>query len=110
MAMNIDRHLEAHAEMFKHLVQGDGDSAEKHSDFYEEYLAVMDLTAEFYLQTVEKVFVNHELPKGEMVHRGKAVDLMAIRRCAIMAGEGEKEDISGRGKTLVGLKPKQKPR
>ena len=103
MAMNIDRHLSAHYEMYKHLVEGDGDSAEKHREFYDEYLAVMDLTAEFYLQTVETVFVNHSLPKGEMMHRDKPVDLMAIRRCAIMAVEGEKDDISGIGQTLAGL-------
>jgi len=103
MAMNIDRHLSAHYDMYKHLVQGDGDSAEKHREFYDEYLAVMDLTAEFYLQTVETVFVNHSLPKGEMMHRDKPVDLMAIRRCAIMAVEGEKDDISGIGQTLAAL-------
>jgi poly(3-hydroxybutyrate) depolymerase len=103
MAMNIDRHLSAHYEMYKHLVQGDGDSAEKHREFYDEYLAVMDLTAEFYLQTVETVFVNHALPKGEMMHRDKPVDLMAIRRCAILAVEGEKDDISGIGQTLAAL-------
>jgi poly(3-hydroxybutyrate) depolymerase len=103
MAMNIDRHLSAHGEMFNHLVDGDGDSAEKHREFYDEYLAVMDLTAEFYLQTVEKVFVNHELPKGEMMHRDKPVDLMAIRNCAIMAIEGERDDISGVGQTLAAL-------
>ncbi len=103
MAMNMDRHLTAHYDMFKHLVEGDGDSAEKHRDFYDEYLAVMDLTAEFYLQTVDKVFVRHELPKGEMMHRDKPVDLMAIRRCAIMAVEGERDDISGVGQTLAAL-------
>ena len=103
MAMNIDRHLTAHYDMFKHLIEGDGDSAEKHRDFYDEYLAVMDLTAEYYLQTVEKVFVRHELPKGEMTHRGKPVDLVAIRRCAIMAVEGENDDISGVGQTLAAL-------
>jgi poly(3-hydroxybutyrate) depolymerase len=103
MAMNMDRHLNAHWEMFQHLVQGDGDSAEKHRDFYDEYLAVMDLTAEFYLQTVETVFVDHLLPKGEMMHRDKPVDLMSIRRCAIMAVEGEKDDISGVGQTLAAL-------
>jgi len=103
MAMNIDRHLTAHWEMFNHLVEGDGDSAEKHRDFYDEYLAVMDLTAEFYLQTVETVFVNHALPKGEMRHRGETVDLTAIRRCAIMAIEGEKDDISGVGQTQAAL-------
>jgi poly(3-hydroxybutyrate) depolymerase len=103
MAMNLDRHLTAHRDMFKHLVQGDGDAAEKHREFYDEYLAVMDLTAEFYLQTVAKVFVDHELPKGEMLHRGDPVDLLAIRRCAIMAVEGEKDDISGVGQTLAAL-------
>ena len=103
MAMNLDRHVTAHNDMFRHLVQGDGDSAEKHRDFYDEYLAVMDMTAEFYLQTVEKVFCTHELPKGEMMHRDKPVELMAIRRCAIMAVEGEKDDISGVGQTLAAL-------
>ena len=103
MSMNMDRHVTAHWDMYKHLVKGDGDSAEKHREFYDEYLAVMDLSAEYYLQTVEKVFVRHELPKGEMMHRDKPVDLMAIRRCAIMAVEGEKDDISGVGQTLASL-------
>lgn len=99
MAMNIDRHVTAHYDMFKHLVSGDGDSAEKHRDFYDEYLAVMDLTAEFYLQTVDTVFVKHSLPKGEMMHRDKPVDLTAIRRVALMTVEGEMDDISGVGQT-----------
>jgi poly(3-hydroxybutyrate) depolymerase len=96
-------HLTAHWDMFRHLVQGDGDSAEKHREFYDEYLAVADLTAEYYLQTVDQVFVRHQLPKGEMMHRDKPVDLAAIRRCAIMAVEGEKDDISGVGQTLAAL-------
>ena len=99
MAMNIDRHLTAHWEMFEHLVEGDGDSADKQRDFYDEYLAVMDMTAEFYLQTVDEVFVKHSLPKGEMTHRGKPVDLTAIRRVALMTVEGERDDISGVGQT-----------
>ncbi len=99
MAMNLDRHVTAHYDMFKHLVRGDGDSAEKHRDFYDEYMAVMDLTAEFYLQTVETVFVEHALPKGTMMHRDKPVDLKAIRRVALMTVEGEKDDISGVGQT-----------
>jgi poly(3-hydroxybutyrate) depolymerase len=99
MAMNIDRHMTAHWDMFSHLVRGDGDSAEKQVDFYDEYLAVMDLTAEFYLQTVDTVFVRHALPKGEMMHRDKLVDLKAIRRCAVMTVEGENDDISGVGQT-----------
>lgn len=104
MAMNIDRHIEAHGEMFSHLVHGDGDSAEKHRDFYDEYLAVMDLTAEFYLQTVDTVFVRHALPKGEMMHRDQPVDLTAIKRCALMTVEGENDDISGVGQTRAAHK------
>jgi poly(3-hydroxybutyrate) depolymerase len=99
MAMNLDRHVNAHLEMFNHLVKGDGDSAEKHRDFYDEYLAVMDLTAEYYMQTVETVFVRHALPKGEMSHRGQPVDPKAIRNCGLLTVEGEKDDISGVGQT-----------
>jgi len=99
MAMNIDRHMTAHWDMFSHLVRGDGDSGEKQRDFYDEYLAVMDLTAEFYLETVDAVFVRHALPKGEFTHRGKLVDLKEIRRCAVMTVEGENDDISGVGQT-----------
>ncbi len=101
MAMNIDRHVNAHFDMFRHLVQGDGDSAEKHREFYDEYLAVMDLTAEYYMQTIETVFVRHQLPKGEMRHRGGLVDPRAIRNCALMTVEGEKDDISGVGQTFA---------
>jgi poly(3-hydroxybutyrate) depolymerase len=101
MAMNIDRHVNAHLELFSHLVEGDGDSAEKHREFYDEYLSVMDLTAEFYLQTVDTVFVKRSLPKGEMTHRGVKVDPAAIRRVALMTVEGENDDISGAGQTLA---------
>src|SRR4051812_39071425 len=103
ISMNLDRHRTAHWDMFKHLVQGDGDSAAKHREFYDEYLAVMDLTAEYYLQTVETVFIEHALPRGEMQHRGMPVDLSAIRRCALMAIEGEKDDITGIGQTRAAL-------
>ena len=99
MAMNLDRHVNAHMDMFNHLVKGDGDSAEKHREFYDEYLAVMDLTAEYYMQTIETVFVRHLLPKGEMVSRGRLVDTTAIRHCGLMTVEGEKDDISGVGQT-----------
>jgi poly(3-hydroxybutyrate) depolymerase len=99
LGMNLERHLEAHRRMFDHLVEGDGDSAQKHREFYDEYLAVMDLTAEFYLQTVETVFVRHALPKGKMTHRGKPVDPGAIRRVALLTIEGEHDDISGVGQT-----------
>src|SRR2546421_2374559 len=99
MTMNLDRHLEAHRNLFRHLVDGDGDSATKHREFYDEYLAVMDLSAEFYLQTVETVFIRHDLPKGRMTHRGKPVDLAKIRRVALLTIEGEHDDISGVGQT-----------
>jgi poly(3-hydroxybutyrate) depolymerase len=99
MAMNLDRHVNAHVSMFSHLVKGDGDSAEKHREFYDEYLAVMDLTSEYYMQTIETVFVRHLLPKGEMKHRAAPVDLKAIRRCGLLTVEGEKDDISGVGQT-----------
>ena len=78
MTMNLDQHIHAHKDLFHHLVRGDGDSAEKHREFYDEYLAVMDLTAEFYLQTVDTVFVRHLMPQGQMMHRGRPVDLAAI--------------------------------
>ena len=101
MAMNLDRHVNAHLDMFNHLVAGDGDSAEKHREFYDEYLAVMDLAAEYYMQTVETVFVRHALPKGEMTHRGQPVDPTAIRNCGLLTVEGEKDDISGVGQTYA---------
>jgi poly(3-hydroxybutyrate) depolymerase len=101
MAMNLDRHVNAHFDMFNHLVAGDGDSAEKHRDFYDEYMAVMDLDAAYYMQTVETVFVRHALPKGEMTHRGQPVDLKAVRKCGLLTVEGEKDDISGVGQTYA---------
>ncbi len=101
MAMNIDRHVNAHFDLFNHLVEGDGDSAEKHREFYDEYLSVMDLTAEFYLQTVDTVFVRHALPDGHLTHRGEKVDLAAIRRVALLTIEGENDDISGIGQTAA---------
>lgn len=99
MSMNMDRHLSAHKEFFNHLVEGDGDSAEKHTDFYDEYMAVMDLTAEFYLETVDAVFIRHALPNGTLTYRGHPVDPSAITRIALMTVEGENDDISGVGQT-----------
>ncbi len=99
VSMNLDRHIEAHRNLFLNLVKGDGDSAQKHREFYDEYLAVMDLAAEFYLQTVETVFVRHALPKGEMTHRGVPIDPAKIRRVALLTIEGEHDDISGVGQT-----------
>ncbi len=99
MSMNMDRHVTAHKEFFGHLVAGDGDNQTKHRDFYDEYLAVMDLSAEFYLQTVDAVFIKHALPKGEMMHRDTPVDPSSIRNVALLTVEGENDDISGVGQT-----------
>lgn len=99
VSMNLERHLDAHRALFTNLVKDDGDSVTKHQEFYDEYLAVMDLAAEYYLQTVESVFIRHDLPNGTMTHRGKAVDLKAIRRVALFTVEGENDDISGVGQT-----------
>ncbi|AWN40696.1 polyhydroxyalkanoate depolymerase [Methylobacterium durans] len=103
ISINLNRHQTAHWDMFNHLVQGDGDSAAKHREFYDEYLAVMDLTGEFYLQTIETVFIEHAMARGLMRHRDEPVDLGAIRRCALMAIEGEKDDITGIGQTRAAL-------
>ncbi len=99
MSMNMDRHLTAQRHFYNHLVEGDGDSAEKHREFYDEYLAVMDLTEEFYLQTVDTVFIRHALPMREMMHRDKYVNTSAIKNVALLTVEGEKDDISGLGQT-----------
>lgn len=99
MAMNIDNHVSAHRKMFYHLVEGDGDSAEKHREFYDEYLSVMDLTAEFYLQTITDIFQDRLLPRGLFKHRGRLVDPGAITDIALMTVEGEMDDISGVGQT-----------
>ena len=86
ISMNLDRHMDAHKNLFNHLVQGDGDLADKHREFYDEYLAVMDLTAEYYLQTVDVVFVKHALPMGTMMHRGKLVDPSKVTRVGVDDG------------------------
>ncbi|TNE35391.1 MAG: polyhydroxyalkanoate depolymerase, partial [Alphaproteobacteria bacterium] len=102
VSMNLDRHLEAHLNQFDHLVQGDGDSADKHRAFYAEYNAVMDLTAEYYLQTIETVFQKQALAKGEMMYRGdRLVKTGAIEKTALMTVEGELDDISGIGQTVA---------
>lgn len=103
MAMNLGSHMMSHYGMFKHMVAGDGDSADATKAFYDEYRAVCDMTAEFYLQTIEHVFQNHSLPKGEFVHRGERIDLSGIRDTALLAIEGERDDISGIGQTRAAL-------
>jgi poly(3-hydroxybutyrate) depolymerase len=103
MTMNLGSHLISHWEMFKHLVVGDEEGAEATRKFYDEYRSVCDMTAEFYLQTVDVVFQRHLLPKGELEHRGKKVDPAAIRDTALLAIEGERDDISGIGQTKAAL-------
>ncbi len=102
VSMNLDRHMDAHIQQFEHLVEGDGDNAEKHRQFYSEYNAVMDLSAEYYLQTIETVFQKQSLAKGEMMYRkNRLVDTGAIEKTALMTVEGELDDISGIGQTVA---------
>ena len=103
MAMNLGDHLTSHWEMFKHLVVGDDESAEASRAFYDEYRSVCDMTAEFYLQTIDVVFQRHLLPKGEFEHRGVRIDPAAMKDVALLAIEGERDDISGIGQTRAAL-------
>ena len=103
MSMNLGDHMMSHFEMFKHLTVGDDDSAQTTKDFYDEYRSVCDMTAEFYLQTVEEVFQTHSIPNGEFRHRGELVDLGQIKQTALLAVEGERDDISGLGQTKAAL-------
>ncbi|WP_010162980.1 polyhydroxyalkanoate depolymerase [Sphingomonas sp. PAMC 26617] len=103
MSMNLGSHMMSHYEMFKHLVDGEDLEADATKRFYEEYRSVCDMTAEFYLQTIDVVFQDHSLPKGTMTHRGRVVDPGAITDIAILAIEGEKDDISGLGQTRAAL-------
>lgn len=99
MSMNLDRHVGAHVRLFHNLVKGDGDGADQHREFYNEYRAVMDLPAEYYLQTIETVFQKHALPLGQMRSRGRKVEPKAITKTALLTIEGERDDISGIGQT-----------
>ena len=103
MTMNLGNHMMSHWEMFKHLVRGDGESADATKEFYDEYRSVCDMTAEYYLQTIDQVFQAHALPRGVMTHRGRAVDPAAITDIGILAIEGERDDISGLGQTRAAL-------
>ena len=103
MTMNLGSHLISHWEMFKHLVVGDEEGAAATRRFYDEYRSVCDMTAEFYLQTVDVVFQRHLLPKGELTHHGHPVDPKAIKDTALLAIEGERDDISGIGQTRAAL-------
>lgn len=99
LAMNPERHSTAYRKQFDNLIRGDGESAAAHNAFYDEYLAVMDMTAEFYLQTIDEVFQRHLLPKGEFLHRGRLVRPEALTDVALMTIEGGKDDITGAGQT-----------
>ena len=99
MSMNEERHRDAHWDYFASLIDGDGDGVEKHEEFYDEYLSVLDLTEEFYLQTIDIVFQQHLLARGLLEHRGRKVDLAKITDIGLMTVEGEKDDISGVGQT-----------
>jgi poly(3-hydroxybutyrate) depolymerase len=103
MSMNLGNHMNSHYEMFKHLVAGEDLAADATKDFYDEYRSVCDMSAEFYLQTIDVVFQNHSLPKGEMIHRGTRIDPAAISDIALLAVEGERDDISGLGQTKAAL-------
>lgn len=103
MTMNLERHIGEHVKLFNHLVEGDGESADSHKEFYDEYLSVCDLDAAFYLQTIEKVFQKHLLPKGEFDYKGDIIKPEAITKTAILCIEGEKDDISGVGQTKSAL-------
>ena len=99
MSLDMDRHINAHKDLFKHLVEGDGESARAHKKFYDEYLSVCDLPAEFYLDCIDKVFQRHLLPKGEFEYEGELVKPQAINKTALLTLEGELDDISGVGQT-----------
>lgn len=103
MAMNADRHVNAHMAQLRKLYAGDTQAAAAHRKFYDEYFAICDLPAEFYLETVDLVFKRYALPRGEMSHRGKTVDPGAIRRASLMVVEGERDDICGVGQCMAAL-------
>ena len=101
VSMNAERHMNEHMKLFQHLVRGDDDSAQTHKKFYDEYLSVMDVTAEFYLQTVERIFQTHDLPKGTFMWHGQAVKPACIQKTALLTVEGELDDISSPGQTVA---------
>ncbi len=103
MSMNMKRHVGEHVKLFQHLVQGDEDGADIHKKFYNEYLAVMDLPAEYYLQTIKQVFIDHSLPQGLMVSRGREVKLEAITKPSLLVLEGEFDDITGQKQTEAAI-------
>ena len=101
LSMNIERHKAAFADMGKALADGDASRYATLKTFYDEYLAVMDLPADFYLETVKRVFQDDALPKGELVVSGRTIEPRAIRRMALLTVEGERDDICGLGQTMA---------
>ena len=101
MAMNLERHIGSHADMLTHLVRGDEESARRHRLFYDEYMAVMDIPAEFYLQTVDTVFIRQDLPRGEMTHGSQFIAPERIRAVSLLTIEGGRDDITGLGQTAA---------
>lgn len=114
VSMNLMRHVKAHLDLYNALSEGDMQKAENTKDFYDEYFAVLDLTAEFYLETVQYVFQEYRLPKGELTYKGNPIDFRAIRRTSLLTVEGERDDICSIGQTLAaqdmcsGLRPHRK--
>jgi poly(3-hydroxybutyrate) depolymerase len=103
VSMNLDKHIGAHLKQFRYLAAGETEAAETHRAFYDEYLAVMDLPAEFYLETVKRIFMDHELPKGELHYKGQLVKPAAITKTFVLTVEGERDDICGLGQTAAAL-------
>jgi poly(3-hydroxybutyrate) depolymerase len=101
LSMNAARHIDAHINMYNELVRGDGESAAARQKFYDEYLSVMDVTAEYFLQTVDHVFQRHSLPLGTLTWHGQRVDPSLIRSTALLTVEGELDDISAPGQTYA---------
>jgi poly(3-hydroxybutyrate) depolymerase len=101
MSMNIDRHVKAHRELCENLANGEAEKAAIIKAFYDEYFAVLDLTAEFYLETVRLIFQEHALPRGRLDYRGRRVDPAAIRRTMLFTVEGERDDICAVGQTVA---------
>ena len=111
MSMNIDRHVKAHRELYENIANGEVEKAAITKAFYDEYFAVLDLTAEFYLETVRLIFQEHALALGRFEHRGRRIDPAAIRRTMLLTVEGERDDICAVGQTVAahdlcsGLRP-----
>jgi polyhydroxyalkanoate depolymerase len=101
MSMNLSRHVRAHVDMFSHIAKGDDAKAQQARDFYDEYFAVLDMPAEFYLETVQRVFQEHHLPRGLFTYRGQRVDAQSVRRTALLTVEGERDDICAPGQTVA---------